>query len=178
MLAIASAASASKETLYSWFEDKQGLFTALIQRNAAQVQAALRSSLEHDLPPEEALRRFGLELLALLLGDAAVRLNRAAICEANTDSKLGAMIVRHGRDAAIPVLVAYLEAQKVRCRLEFSNADEAAGTLIGLLVGENQTLRLLGVMPRPDREWIDRRAAGAVRDFMHLFGVSGHFHRD
>ena len=34
MLEIAKRAAASKETLYAWFGDKQGLFEAAIRRNA------------------------------------------------------------------------------------------------------------------------------------------------
>ena len=172
MLAIAREASASKETLYSWFGDKHGLFAALIQRNATHVQSELRNSLEHNLALTEALPGFGRELLRLLLGEAAVALNRAAICEATSDPALGEMIVRYGRNAAMPVLVSYLVEQRSRGTLAFADGGEAAGSLLGLLIGDHQVLRLLGVMSCPDTDWIEQRSEQAVRRFLSMVGAN------
>lgn len=49
----ARQARASNETLYSWYGDKQGLFKALVTRNAAKVKALLEAELssERDAPP-------------------------------------------------------------------------------------------------------------------------------
>ncbi len=42
MLAIARQAKASNETLYNWYGDKNGLFRALVVRNAGEVRIAGR----------------------------------------------------------------------------------------------------------------------------------------
>lgn len=49
MLGIAKQARASNETLYNWYGDKQGLFQALVMRNAEQVKEYLETELETDL---------------------------------------------------------------------------------------------------------------------------------
>ena len=48
MLGIARKARASNETLYNWYGDKQGLFQALVTRNAAEVKDHLEEALQTD----------------------------------------------------------------------------------------------------------------------------------
>ena len=48
MQGIAKHARASNETLYNWYGDKQGLFRALVTRNAEEVKAHLESELQTD----------------------------------------------------------------------------------------------------------------------------------
>ena len=56
---IAVRARASKETLYSWFGDKRGLFEELIRRQAEGVGEALSASLERGAEePAVVLRAF------------------------------------------------------------------------------------------------------------------------
>ncbi len=81
MLAIARRAAASKETLYAWYGDKQGLFAALVQSNAASIETMLRAALAKEADPPETLRRLGPLLLSLLLGERAVAINRAAAAD-------------------------------------------------------------------------------------------------
>jgi len=170
MLAIASRASASKETLYAWFGNKSGLFEAVIRANASQVDAALTAALEQSAPPQDALGAFGRELLALLLSEPALTINRAAISEAASIPAFGKILAAAGRDAVAPKLILYLDQQKQLGTLSFTDAEDAAETLISLLLGDLQVRRLLGVVPKPDRTWIETRATRAVAQFMRLYG--------
>jgi AcrR family transcriptional regulator len=81
MLEIARRARASKETLYTWFGSKRGLFEELVSWQAERVDAVIAPQLERDgdEDPSEVLRGFALELQRLLLGERAVVINRAAI---------------------------------------------------------------------------------------------------
>ena len=112
MLEVARRASASKETLYTWFGDKQGLFDALIRRNAAAVGAVVDRHLEGDLPVERALAEFGEALLGLLLGDDAVAINRAAVSEAASDPTLARTLASAGRDSVLPGFVRLLRRRR------------------------------------------------------------------
>ena len=78
MLGIAKQARASNETLYNWYGDKQGLFQALVTRNADEVKQHLQDELETDNDALSILGTLGPKLLDLLTGDRAVALNRAA----------------------------------------------------------------------------------------------------
>ncbi len=173
MLEIAKRASASKETLYAWFGDKQGLFEAAIRRNAETVQELLRGQLESDTPPERALPEFGRALLALLLGDSAVAINRAAIAEVRAEPRLAETLARAGRDATLPAFLRYLERQQARGALQLDTTpEEAAEVFLGLLLGDRQVRRLLDRIPAPTPKEIDARAATTTTYFLQLYGTS------
>lgn len=173
MLAIASEAGASKETLYSHFGDKAGLFAALVRHNATAINEELQAALADDaLPPSQVLYRFGCGLLRLLLGEQAVAINRAAIAEATSTPELGQILTAAGRDTTGPLFVAYLEAQRSRGLLTFHSADEALGVFLGLLLRDRQVRRLLGVEPPPTDADVDAHARQAVSYFLRLFGAS------
>lgn len=171
MLEIAHRASASKETLYTWFGDKRGLFEAVIRRNAEDVQAVLARHLEGDAPAERVLVDFGSALLRLLLGDSAVAINRAAISEAKADPKLARILAKAGREATLPDFVRFLEQQHDRGVLKTDSPALAAEDYLGLLLGDSQTRRFLGLLGRPKKAEIRARAARATQNFMRLYAV-------
>lgn len=172
MLEIARRAKASKETLYSHFGDKKGLFEALILDNAAEVNAALAAALADGAaaPPERTLPRFCLALQRLLLGEAALVVNRAAIAEAAAEPSLGRLLVEKGRQSTLPLLVRYLDSQAAVGRLTCQDGAEAAETLVALTIGDAQIRRLLGVLPPLSEDTMRARADSATRRFLALYG--------
>lgn len=171
MLEVAHRASASKETLYAWFGSKPGLFEAVIRRNADTVRTAVEGHLDGDAPVESALADFGHALAGLLLGESAVAINRAAISEARTAPTLARMLSEAGREATLPVFIRYLERCRSRGVLDFDDPREAAEIFIGLLLGDAQVRRLLGVMTTPTSARLRSRAKLASRKFLLLYGA-------
>ena len=169
MLEVARRARASKETLYAWFGDKRGLFEAVIERNAAAVQAVMATQWERDGPVEDALEAFGRALLSLLVGESAVALNRAAISEAVSDPRLAETLVASGRQATLPAFIRFLETRTARGELEIVAPGAAAEDFLGLLLGDLQIRRLLGVTAAPGDAQIKARAKAATEKFLKLY---------
>ncbi len=170
MWEVAARARASKETLYSWFGDKRGLFEELVAWQAEGVDEALGSSLERDTGDTgSVLREFAVELIRLLLGERSVVINRAAISEAPADPTFARLLSAKGSGSIVPKLARYLESPRERGHLEFAGAGAAADTLIDLIIGDQQVRRLLGVLPAPEPAQIEARADQAVRSFLALF---------
>ncbi|MDH3236379.1 MAG: TetR/AcrR family transcriptional regulator [Alphaproteobacteria bacterium] len=169
MLEVARRASASKETLYAWFGDKQGLFEAVIRRNAQGAQAVLARHLEDDAPTELVLVDFGRALLQLLLGDGAVAINRAAISEATSDPGLAHTLSKAGREATLPSFIRFLEQRRNRGDLRMETPSEAAEDYLGLLLGDTQIRRLLGLLAAPKKAQVEVRAARAAKNFLRLY---------
>ncbi|MDD9728237.1 TetR/AcrR family transcriptional regulator [Roseovarius sp. SK2] len=161
MLAIARKARASNETLYNWYGDKQGLFKALVTRNAAEVKSLLEEELAAKENPMATLARFGPKLLELLLGDRAIALNRAAA--ADPTGELGAVISEAGRETVLPLLVETLEQAKRRGDLSFDHPEETAALYMNLLVGDLQIRRVIGRVPAPSRDFCEKRSALTLR---------------
>ncbi|MDF1719658.1 MAG: TetR/AcrR family transcriptional regulator [Minwuia sp.] len=160
MLAIARKARASNETLYNWYGDKQGLFKALVTRNAAEVKALLEAELASDEDPIATLQLLGPKLLTLLLGDRAIALNRAAA--ADPSGELGAAISLAGRETVLPLIVRVLENARRKGQLAFEQTPAAAALYMDLLVGDLQIRRVIGRVPAPSPQSCQERAALAV----------------
>ena len=171
MLAIARAANASNETLYRWYGNKQGLFTALVARNAGAVREQLhleRASQD----PVRTLRRIGPQLLAMVTSERAVLLNRVAATEAGRSTELGAALSAAGREVVLPLVADLLATAACRGELDIGrgagNAVEAATVYLDLLIGDLQVRRVTGALEPLSELAIRRRAARAWRLFARL----------
>ena len=85
MSAIARAASCSKETLYNWFGDSDGVLAAIVRRQASKVRMPEETGEGLDLGEIRArLTVFADDLLTVLAGDMSVALNRLAVGHAGS----------------------------------------------------------------------------------------------
>lgn len=160
MQGIARKARASNETLYSWYGDKQGLFKALVTRNAAEVKSLLQAELSADRDGLSILRLFGPKLLMLLLGDRAIALNRAAA--ADPSGILGATLSEAGRDSVFPLVVQVLEAARQQGQLSFDQTEPAVGLYFDLLIGDLQIRRVIGRVAAPSFDFCEARSERAI----------------
>ncbi len=67
---VAKGASCSKETLYKWFGDRQGLLTATVQWQASKVRISpIDGSTLDEATLKEALEGFARDWLVVLTSD-------------------------------------------------------------------------------------------------------------
>lgn len=164
LLTIAKVAKASNETLYRWYGSKVGLFEAMVRDNAAETRLQLEAAVIDDADPVEVLRRVAPVLLAMLVGERAVLLNRAAAADASDE--LGQAIAHNGRDAVAPLIARVMARLATRRSHE---AGEMAESFLTLLIGDLQIRRVIGALPEPSAEDVARRAEVAVARFLVLY---------
>lgn len=163
MLSIARRAGASKETLYSWFGSREGLFSAMIVANADSTAQRVADALDGDDPPRDTLEAFGAGLLRLLTDQRSLALNRAAM----TNPVLASELLASGRHRVGPIVEAYLAAVSASGALEIVDPQSAFETFYGLVIRDTQIRVLLGE-PRPSAVAIGRRAAEGTDQFLAL----------
>ncbi|EFL89155.1 TetR/AcrR family transcriptional regulator [Ahrensia sp. R2A130] len=157
MLSVAKAAKASNQTLYRWYGTKQGLFTALIERNADSVVADMPELNETiTMHPMVA---FGQHLLTMLTGDRAIALNRAAAADADETGELGPALAKSGRERVFPVMMDLLRTHLPNTEVGLEHAE----LFVALLVGDLQIRRATGAIPEVSRAMIYERANRAWR---------------
>lgn len=168
---LARAANCSKESLYKWFGDRDGLLSAMISYQASKVRTFERSGERLTAETlKEHLELFARDLLEVLAGDVSLALNRLAIGQTSRDgSKLGRMLLERGRRQIDRRARALLEAGQRDGLLRFSDGEEAYRTLYGLIVSDLHVRMLLG--DRPNMEGFGARAAKAVSSFLTLYGT-------
>ncbi|MBW3095866.1 TetR/AcrR family transcriptional regulator C-terminal domain-containing protein [Pseudohoeflea coraliihabitans] len=173
---IAQAASCSKETLYKWFGDRDGILTATVRWQAARVRAG---SYDRQRLDEGQLRKsladFAANWLTVISSPTSIALNRVAVSHAGSGkSRLGAIVLANGRLAIGERLKPLLEAGRDAGLLDFGDTEAAFRTFFGLVGRDVQIRLLLGetVSLPPDRIAAD--AALATQQFLTLYGVTSH----
>lgn len=176
MDAVARRASCSKETLYRWFGDRDGLLTATVRWQAARVKAGNwdRQHLDADALAE-SLEAFAANWLAVISSRTSIALNRVAIGQAvSKTSDLGRIVLDNGRFAIGERLKPLLEAAREGGLIAFEDTETAFRTFFGLVSRDVQIRLLLGDALAPSRAEIAADAKRAVRQFMTLFGTPSH----
>lgn len=173
MTAVARRASCSKETLYKWFGDRDGLLTATVQWQAAKVRMPHVDRRRLDAQVlRQGVEQFALDLLTTIVGQVSVTLNRLAIEHAGAEKRgLGAIVLENGPLAIRQRLKPVLEAGREARLLRFDNSEDAYRTFYGLVVRDAQIRLLLGEsLSYPPAE-VERDARAATAQFFELYGA-------
>lgn len=163
MLQIAKTAQASNQTLYAWYENKQALFRAIIERFGQAVREQLQAALQGDQSPLAALAALGPTLLRFTADEHAILMNRAAVIDAAETGVLAQAIDEVARGSIYPLICALMQ-RLVQAGLFAPDAlpgDDAAQTYVALLFGEAQLRQALGNLPPFDEAEMARRSERA-----------------
>ncbi|MEZ5812146.1 MAG: TetR/AcrR family transcriptional regulator C-terminal domain-containing protein [Rhizobiaceae bacterium] len=172
---VARAAACSKETLYRWFGDRDGLLTATVRWQASKVRMpeVPRAGLTREAL-RAGLAEFAKSWLTVISGDLSVALNRTAVTHAGSDrSRLGEIVLTNGPDAMARRLQPLFAAGRVAGLLDYADGEDAFRVFFGLVVADTQIRVLLGEARRPARHEIEARAGDAADRFLALFGRTG-----
>jgi AcrR family transcriptional regulator len=171
MTAVARRASCSKETLYKWFGDRDGLLTATVQWQAAKVTVGPVDRERLDLSSLAArLEEFAASWLSVISTKTSIALNRLAVAHAGSDKRdLGAIVLENGRFAIARRLKPVLEAGRDAGLLAFEDSEAAFRTFFGLVARDVQTRLLLGDRFALTKADIARDATVAARQFLTLY---------
>src|SRR3712207_4992747 len=173
MTAVARKASCSKETLYKWFGDRDGLLTATVRWQASKVRAGNFDRQQLDAGAlRESLVRFAANWLEVIASPTSIALNRIAIGHAaSQESNLGGIVLANGRLAIGERLRPLLEAGREAGILAFDDTETAFRTFIGLVGRDVQIRLLLGDRQALLPGEIDRDAGRATDQFLTLYGT-------
>lgn len=163
MLDVAKRAGSSKESLYAWFENKEGMIVELIRRQAADTNEAVVAGLASNGAPSDVLFAIANRLQALLFSPTSLALNRAAM----TSPSLAAALLNEGRHRTGPLVETYLARLNTEGVLKIENPPEAFKLFYGLVTQDTQICVLLGETP-PSETQRRRRAKTAVSHFFTL----------
>ncbi|NJK37184.1 MAG: TetR/AcrR family transcriptional regulator [Oscillatoriales cyanobacterium RM2_1_1] len=128
---IAKAAGVSKQTLYSHFSDKDGLFTALVERIACEkFQMVWAHPLEG--PPDQVLRELAKRILMENIDDEDyLGFCRLIIAESHKRPDLAHVFLRNLIQPAIEILTTYL---KDCPQLKIADPEATARIFVGALI--------------------------------------------
>ena len=149
-LKIASQANCSKETLYNWFGDREGLFTAMVEAQTDVMLDGLAKSISRHNDATTKFANYCAAVLDFLTGEAVVLVNRAVISEIGHGFESARHALGERREAMKAIGVELLNAMEQENKLHIGDIDEVYSTLLGLLISDRQIRVLMGgVEARP-----------------------------
>ena len=174
---VCRRASCSKETLYNWFGDRDGLLTATVQWQASKVKMpGLDAAGVTAESFRAALTDFAVSWLEVITSDVSAALNRLAIANAGQQSgggnnRLGEIVRENGPLAMRRRLKPIFEIGERTGLLAFDHCELAIRAFFGLVVADWQIRKLLGEATRPSATGIQQTAERAVGEFLLLYGA-------
>lgn len=173
--ALARAANCSKESLYRWFGDRDGLLAAIVAHQAAKVRVPHESA---ERMTAEAFRTrlvtFAEDLLTVLAGETSLALNRLAISQTSREgAALGRLLLDRGRGRIAERARDLLRAGQAQGHIACDDMTEAYRTLYGLIVRDQHGRWLLGESPDAARDGFAAHARTAIDQFLTLYPATG-----
>lgn len=170
---IAAAANVSKGTLYVYFEDKEHLFVALIEREREKQKQGMYAALAEEPDLTLALANFGSGLVRLLTGPFAISAHRIVLGVAERMPDLGREFYERGPMQGAQHLAAFLDQRVAKGELVIEDTALAAAQFVDLSQSTLMRPRLFNaVRTPPSEEEIARVVGEAVVTFMARYGVA------
>lgn len=169
---IAAAANVSKGTLYVYFEDKEHLFVALIQREREVQKRGAIAALNDDSDPARALGNFGRCIVRMINGNLAVSAHRVVIGVAERMPDLGREFYENGPMLGSQLIAGYLDRMVAEGKLAIDDTYLAAVQFLDLCQSTLTRPRLFNAIGAPPSEAeIERVVQSALAMFLAHYGV-------
>ncbi|MGE6739361.1 TetR/AcrR family transcriptional regulator [Allorhizobium pseudoryzae] len=170
---ITREAGVSKGTIYVYFQNKDDLFAAIMERERMNLATSMRDLLDGSEEVEDGLFRFGVAFAQRVTSVETISAMRTMISVASRMPLLSQHFFQGDSMNISFFLERFLIRQIARGAVEASDVNLAARHFIDLCTGTFIKMRLFGHMAEPPRiEEIERHVASAVKLFMAGYGVN------
>lgn len=169
MSGIAEAMGGSKGTLWSYFESKEALFEAVIDRAAAFFRTDLVAALDPSGKPETGLRRFAETFIRKITSPEAIALHRLIVGESPRFPELGPIFYARAPDVMHELLAGYIAIQMEAGALRQDQPRKAAAMFLSLCDGGHHKRVLWGVEAYSDAT-ARNEATVATEHFLRAYG--------
>lgn len=170
---VARRAGVSTKTLYRLISNKSALFEAMVSDRLDRFLSDFSLQVAEDADIEIGLNAALMACAELTLDPEVVALQRIILQETGQFADLALTFYKNGIARTADALAAWLKLQKKRGQIEFGDANEAAGMLIGMLISAPQRAALFGGLPLPPRRDIEKRVRTCAALFLRGCGIKG-----
>ena len=171
MDAVALAAGVSKQTVYSYFTNKELLFRCMIEELCNLHTPSEAFLADPALLPQEALLKISKGFMDTISSSIGLGVHRLAVAEAPRHPRVAELFYQSGPQKMQNLLERYLERQVALGNFRIDNIECAAAHFFGMLKSWYQMRMLLKLKPQPTKTEIDKHIKHTVEVFYHLYGV-------
>lgn len=134
---IAAQAGVSKQTVYSHFGSKEGLFGVSIA-NKCRTSGIDADELDVEAPPERVLPEIARRFVGLVTSDEAISVHTVCCASRESHPELGQLFFENGPLETVRVVAAYLAVQHRAGRLRVPDPEQAAWQFLCMLMAESK----------------------------------------
>ena len=168
---ITREAGVSKGTIYVYFQNKEDLFAALVQRERERITLAMRDVLADSEKVEDGLYRFGIGFVSHITSSSVINAMRTVIAVADRMPSLCQHFFNSPSLNVKIVLDDFIKRHVERGNLKADDTELAARQFIDMASGTFFKYRLFGDLDDvPAKADLDRVVRGAIRTFMAAYG--------
>lgn len=164
---LVSRVGGSKATVYAHFDNKEGLFEAVVDGLLQELSFAAVHGLRDGIGLREGLTEMGKSLLGLVMSERHISLARVVIAEAKRFPALGRIYFEHGpamaRRGIVDFLARHLSGDRAK-------AEEAASWFYSRLLHRWFIERLCRPEFKPKPAAIEQEVAATVEGLLRLYG--------
>ena len=170
MLEIATLAKVSKETLYARFDNKEGLFYALLAWGAGKSGIDADSfAAAADWDPVKALEDHAVRCLAKMMHPESIGVHRIVVGEATRMPEVARVFDEFTCQAALAPLYRIADALNETGAACIDDNAAFGDAFLGLVRGNLHHQVTMGVMPDPSDEEIEAHARRAAQLLLRAF---------
>ena len=169
MDAIAVKARATKQTVYSYYKNKEVLFTAMVLDLCNSSTPAGQAKTADDVPFNILLTQTGLALLDLITSSEVLATTRLVISESDRYPKLAKLYYEKGTQELVQMLAHFLDEQNKHSRVAIPNTLSAASYFLAMLKGQYYLRMILRAKPLPTQQLKVAHVKETVEIFMRLY---------
>ncbi len=163
---IAKLADVSKQTLYSHFESKEGLYRAMSER----LRWSMQDQIDPAKPVAYNLEVFGIAFRRKIMAPATVAMHRQLVSQALQFPELAALHDEHGPMRSIRLLGGAIAAAMDRGEIRRDDPMIAAEQFIGLCQGLMRHRLLFGTGVTPTEAENEEAVRRAMDVFLRAYG--------
>lgn len=170
MADITRAAGVSKGTIYVYFQGKDDLFEALMDRERDRMFQDIAAALDVSGTTEERLYSYGLALTRLVCSDTVIRAHRIIIAIASRRPDIGATFYAKGAGRGVAFLGAFINQEVSAGRMHPCDPERTAQQFVEMCLAGLFRQRLLAFLPNPPTDiQIEDNVRSALNIFQRAF---------
>jgi AcrR family transcriptional regulator len=164
--AVVERAGGSKATVYDLFDNKEGLFAALVAEVTEELSGLVKNDAQ-DGKIEDDLRDFGQRYLQILTRPERLALFRLVIGESGRVPEVGDIFYRAGPQVIFQRVADILRSAASRGQVQIEDVECMAHFFLDALRGHIHLQVLLNPTRRPTPKEIERHVDFVVKTFLH-----------
>jgi len=170
MDAVALEADVSKQTVYSYFTNKDILFCQMIEAQCARHTPPETFLDNPKLKPEDALFRIGRGFLDLISSPRGLAICRLVMSEAEQHPRITKLFYETGPLRRQAMLARYLSRPDIKQGFAIDDVEAAVLNFFALVKSRHYLRLQLRIKPLPTKQEFDNHVRDAVKIFYKIYG--------